>query len=93
MQRIIKKVVDFCDLCLQTIAGCATYDVMKINQYLDQTKQSASKYAKKCGIRTSTLTRIMNGEVRQPRFSTQRKIIHNSNHMISYGDLFVIEDD
>lgn len=88
MQCHILFLAGYVDLCLSGIANYATKIFMKLNQYLVATSQSATAFAKKAGVSTSTLTRIINGDALQPRFTTQHKIISASDNMISYDDLW-----
>ena len=63
---------------------------MTITDYLKRTNRTATDFAAECGIRTSTLCRIINGESVQPRVSTQKKIVKASGGLISYSDLWPI---
>ena len=61
---------------------------MRIEQYLLNTGISATKFAALAGVPTSTITRIMTGDVFQARFSTQKKIVTASEGSISFEDLY-----
>ncbi|MEP3248080.1 MAG: helix-turn-helix transcriptional regulator [Sneathiella sp.] len=59
---------------------------MNIQQYLSWKNISATAFAEKAGVQPSTITRIINGDIPQPRLATQRKIIAASDKNIQEID-------
>lgn len=90
MQWLLKNVAVFVDWRLSSIANYAIKFFMRLEQYLVSTGQSATAFAKKAGVSPSSITRIINQDVRQPHFNTQRKIIAASDNMVSYDDLWPV---